>query len=66
MIISHFGYEGENLVLKSPVPGHIILFFKFNVMGVCVCVKGGRALSPFFGLPRKPKIESYFTTLSLD
>ena len=28
--------------------------------------KGGRALSPVFGPPRKPKIKSYFTTLSLD
>ena len=28
--------------------------------------KGGRALSPFFGPPRKPKIKSYFTTFSLD
>ena len=28
--------------------------------------KGGCALSPFFGPPRKPKIKSYFKTLSLD
>ena len=30
-----------------------------------VC-KGGRALSPFFGPPRKPKIKSYHTKFSLE
>ena len=29
-------------------------------------VKEGRALSPFFGPPWKPKIKIYFTTLFLD
>ena len=28
--------------------------------------KEGRALSPFFGPPKKPKIKSYFTALFLD
>ena len=28
--------------------------------------KGGRALSPYFGPHRKPKIKTSFTTLSLD
>ena len=52
MTISRFGFEDLIWVLIAPVPDHCSL----------VTFKEGRALSPFLGLPRMPRIKSYCTT----
>ena len=62
-------YRHVSLSLHVNVPVQIlphtcICLSKCNVLRLADC-KGGRALSPFFGPPRKPKIKSYFTKFSL-
>ena len=48
-----FMWPGSLEQIRSPYPRRLY-------------IKEGRALSPFFGPHWKPKIKSYFTTLSLD
>ena len=47
----------SQITIKFPLSGHFLTSSRPHS-------KGGRALSPFFGPPQKPKYESYRTTIS--